>query len=89
VTADFVRECLAAYEAIFAVDQLEYDTNLRLSADMRRVFARSERIIPIIGRDGGYYAVEPRTHRLRAATPAEFPKFGPYQDEAPDALAAE
>jgi hypothetical protein len=89
VTTDFVRECIAAYEAVFAVDRLEYETNLRLSADMRRVFARSERIIPVIGRDGGYYAVEPRSHRLRPATPAEFPKFGPYQDEAPEAVAAE
>jgi hypothetical protein len=89
VTTDFVRECIAAYEAVFAVDRLEYETNLRLSADMRRVFARTERIIPVIGRDGGTYAVEPRSHHLRPATPAEFPKFGPYTDEAPEAVAAE
>jgi hypothetical protein len=89
VTQDFVRECISAYEAIFAIDRLEYETNLRLSADMRRVFARTDRIIALVGRDGGYYAIEPRTHRLRPATPAEFPKFGPYRDEPPEALAAE
>jgi hypothetical protein len=85
VTPDFVRECIEAYELLFAADRLEYDANRRFSASMRRVFARRERLIPVIGRDGALHAVEPRTHALRPATLAEFPKFGPYKD---DALAA-
>ena len=89
VTRDFVRECLAAYEAIFAEDKLEYETNRDQSAAMRRVFTRWNRNIPLIGRDGGYFVVEPRTHRIRPAQPDEFPRHGPYRDEAPAAAAAD
>ena len=81
VTSDFVRECLAAYEAIFAEDRLEYECNRDMSADMRRVYTRWNRGIPLIGRDGGYFMVEPRTHVIRPARPDEFPQHGPYRDE--------
>lgn len=83
VTREFVRECLAAYEAIFAEDPAEFDTNRDQSADMRRLFTRRNRIIPLIGRDGGYYAVEPRTHVIRPARVEEFLRHGPYRDEPP------
>ena len=89
VTADFVGECLAAYETIFAEDKLEYETNKDLSADMRRVFTRWDRTIPVIGRDGGRLVVEPRTHVLRPALPGEFLRHGPYRDETPEADAAD
>jgi len=88
-TREFVRECLAAYEAIFAEDRLEYECNRDMSADMRRVFSRRNRGIPLIGRDGGYFIVEPRTHVIRAAQPDEFPRHGPYKDEPPQADAAD
>jgi hypothetical protein len=89
VTPDFVRECLAAFEEIFAEDPLEFDTNRDLSADMRRVFSRWNRVIPLVGRDGGYFVVEPRTHRIRPATRDEFPRHGPYRDETVLADAAD
>jgi hypothetical protein len=89
VTPEFVRECIAAFEMVFAADRLEYETHLRLAADMRRVFARRNKIIPIVGRDGTFLAVEPRTHVLRRVVPDEFPAFGPYQNEARSAAAAE
>ena len=88
-TREFVRECLAAYEAIFAEDKLEYECNRDMSADMRRVFSRWNRGIPLIGRDGGYFMVEPRTHVIRPARPDEFPRHGPYKDEVPPAEAAD
>jgi hypothetical protein len=59
------------------------------SAAMRRVFSRWNRIIPLIGRDGGYYAVEPRTHVIRPATLAEFGRHGYYKDDPSVAAAAE
>src|SRR4051812_37353273 len=40
VTADFVRECIAGYEAVFAADPEEFAANRELAADMRRVFTR-------------------------------------------------
>lgn len=89
VTPGFVRECIESYEMIFAADREEHDVYMRLSADMRRVFARRNAIIPIIGRDGTFFAVEPRTHVLRPATPAEFPAFGPYKNEETVAAAAD
>ena len=88
-TRDFVRECLAAYEAIFAEDRLEYDVNREMAADMRRVFARKNRGIPLIGRDGGYFMVEPRTHVIRPASADEFPQHGPYAKEPRQAEAAD
>ena len=89
VTPDFVRECLAAFETIFAEDPLEFDTNRDQSADMRRLFTRRNRVIPLVGRDGGYFVVEPRTHRIRPATPDEFPRHGPYKNESVLADAAD
>ena len=88
VTPRFVQECIDAFEMMFAADRLEFEIHLRLAADMRRVFARRNAIIPIVGRDGTFFAVEPRTHVLRLATPAEFAAFGPYRDEAKPAGAA-
>ncbi len=82
VTPAFVRECIESYERVFAADRDEYDVYLRLAADMRRVFARRNAIIPIVGRDGAFFAIEPRTHVLRPASPSEFPAFGPYRNEA-------
>lgn len=83
VTKTFVRECVAAFEAVFEVDREEYDTHNRLSADMRRVFTRWNRTIPMIGRNGDLFAIEPRTHVMRPARPDEFPRHGPYKDDAP------
>jgi len=89
VTPAFVRECIEAYEMVFAANRDERDAYLRLSADMRRVFARRNAIIPIVGRDGAYFAIEPRTHALRPASTAEFPAFGPYRNEEAAAAAAD
>ena len=89
VTPQFVTECLEAYEAIFAEDAEEFDVNRKLSADMRGIFTKRGRVIPLIGRDGGYYAIEPKSHRLRPATLAEFGRHGPYKDEPVAAAAAE
>jgi hypothetical protein len=88
VTPEFVRECLAAYQAVFDNDPEEFKANRDLSADMRRQFTRKNRIIPVIGKDGGYYAVEPRTHTLRPAKIEEFERHGPYKNAA-GAVAAE
>lgn len=81
VTPQFVTECLEAYETIFAEDPLEFDVFRNFSATMRGTFTKRDRLIPLIGRDGSYYAIEPRTHQLRPATLAEFGRHGPYQDE--------
>jgi len=53
------------------------------SASMRRVFTRRNHLIPLIGLDGGFLAVEPKTHVVRSARLDEFLRHGPYKDELP------
>ena len=81
VTPQFVAECLEAYETIFAEDPAEFEVYRQLAVTMRRTFTKRDRIIPLIGRDGAYRAIEPRTHHLRPAILAEFGRHGPYRDE--------
>ena len=83
VDRDFVREFVAAYEALFAVDEDEREGMVEHSASMRRVFSRRNLPIPLVGLDGGFLAVEPRTHVLRPARVEEFLRHGPYRDEPP------
>jgi hypothetical protein len=83
----FVREFVAAHELLFEHDADERDGMIEYSAHMRRVFTRWNRIIPLIGRDGGYFAVEPRTHAVRPARLDEFGRHGPYARAAASALA--
>ena len=89
VDKQFVDEFLAAHELLFAHDEEEKEGMVDHSAAMRRVFSRWNRIIPLIGRDGGYYAVEPRTHVIRPATLSEFGRHGHYKDDPKVAEAAE
>jgi hypothetical protein len=81
VDKQFVAEFIAAYELLFGHDVEEYTANRDQSAAMRRTFSRWNRIIPLLGRDGGYYAVEPRTHVIRPARLAEFPVHEQWRDE--------
>lgn len=89
VDKQFIDEFVAAHELLFAHDEEEKEGMIDHSAVMRRVFSRWNRIIPLIGRDGGYYAVEPRTHVIRPATLAEFGRHGYYKDDPKVADAAE
>jgi hypothetical protein len=79
VDAAFVREFVAAHEMLFAADRDEFDTFRQQSASMRRVFTRRRRVIPLIGRDGGFFKVMPRSGRILPADPARFPRHGPYR----------
>lgn len=88
VTLEFVRECLAAYEAIYAEDPAELEGHRDHSAAMRRQFTRWNRLIPLIGRDGSYLVVEPRTHIIRPARRGEYHRHGPYQNDPTESPAA-
>lgn len=88
VDRKFVREFVDAFESLFAVDAGERDEMVAHSASMRRVFTRRRAIIPLIGREGGYFAVEPGTHAIRPARLDEFPRFGPYREPPAEAAAA-
>ena len=70
-------------EALFAVDEDERAGMIEHSASMRRVFTRRNQPIPLVGLEGGFFAVEPRTHVIRPARVEEFLRHGPYRDEPP------
>ncbi len=75
-------EFVAAYEMLFEVDRDEFTANRDHSANMRRVFARRNRPLPLLGRDGRLYKVTPREHAIVPARFAEFGRWGFYKDEA-------
>ena len=82
VEPDFVREHIAAYEYLFAKDEDEEQAYVDNSADMRRVFSRWERDIPLIGREGGFFKVEPKSGgRIIKAQFDEFKPLGPYRSQ--------
>ncbi len=79
VEQEFVRELIDAYEYLFRKDEDELEAFLEQSASMRRVFSRWNRVIPIIGRDGGYYKVLPKSGgRVVKARVSEFKPMGPF-----------
>ncbi|MBL8838453.1 MAG: hypothetical protein JNL66_19535 [Alphaproteobacteria bacterium] len=88
VDLQFIREFVAAYELLFSYDVDEFKANRDHSAMMRRTFSRWNRIIPLLGREGGYFAVEPRTHVIRPAQVEEFPRHEAFRDELAPAPAA-
>jgi hypothetical protein len=88
VEPEFVKECVAAYELLFDNDKLERDANREHSAVMRRAYSRMDRVIPLLGREGEYLAVEPRTHEIRKAHWREYRRNDTFKDEKPAAPAA-
>jgi hypothetical protein len=81
VDKQFITEFVAAYELLFGHDPEEYNANRDHSSAMRRTFSRWNRIIPLLARDGAYYAVEPRTHVIRPAKLEEFPIHETWRDD--------
>jgi hypothetical protein len=81
VESGFLREFVDAFEYLFSVDPEEYDTYKKHSAAMRRVFTRRRKPIALIGREGGFFKIMPKTAKLVPITAAQLPKFGPYRSE--------
>jgi len=69
------------YDALFSTWAEEFECYADESQEMREHFASRRRRIPLLHRDGGLYLISPTSERLRRATPAQLPKFGPYQKE--------
>lgn len=80
VERGFVREFIAAYEYVFQRDTEELDAMKRHSASHRRIATRTKQPIFLIGREGGYLKIMPRTHEVRKASEKELVKTGPYKN---------
>ncbi|MGH9200587.1 MAG: PKD domain-containing protein [Vicinamibacterales bacterium] len=79
VTHTYVDQFVATYEDLFKRMPDEKEHYRDYSATMRRVFSRWGRTIPLVHRDGGFYAVSPETGQLRRTTPDRFMRHGPYK----------
>jgi len=81
VEQDFIEEFIIAYEMVFEKDSYERKVMREQSANHRRRFSRLNRIIPLIGREGGFFKVMPRSGEIRPAKITEFKKQGPFGSE--------
>jgi hypothetical protein len=88
VEREFVKEFVAAYEYIFERDPDEYNTMKSHSAAHRRTFSRRGQPIPLIGRDGGYLQVLPKSGKVVKLPAGELPRFGAYVSRAAYGTAA-
>ena len=82
VQADFIDEFLRAYEILFADDPAEREVYVEHSSNMRRVFSRWKRPIPVIGRNREYYLVKPKGAGIQAVSANKMPTFEPFTSEA-------
>lgn len=79
VERDFIDEMIAAHEYLFRKDEDEENAFVEQSASMRRVFSRHNRIIPIIGRDGKFLKVLPKSGgKVLPAKAKDFKAHGPF-----------
>jgi hypothetical protein len=81
VERTFIKEFMAAFEYVFERDDIERDTMRSNSAHHRRQFSKQDRIIPLIGKNGGFFKVMPRSGEIRPAKIEEFKKIGPYRSD--------
>jgi hypothetical protein len=97
VTPEYRRQFLATYDALLERLPGERETFAHHSAEMRRVFARRRRLVPLLHRDGQVYHIQPGSERLRLVRVEDLPRYGPYRvaarlpfpDELPPANASQ
>lgn len=70
---------ISAFDALFVAIPQEKETFRQFSIQMRRVFGRRGRAIPLLHRNGNAYKVTPRNGRLRRVPVEKLPKYGPYK----------
>lgn len=80
VERPFLDEFVSTFDLLFRRIPGELETFRDYAATMRRAFSRMGRTIPVLGRDGHYYSVTPRTGELQPARVEAFGKHGPYQN---------
>ena len=79
VSAAYRTEFFAAFDEILFSLPGEWESYWKLSTNMRRVFSRRKRAIPLLHRNGGCYKVTPRSGRIRRVAVESTAKFGPYR----------
>ena len=82
VKQDFIDEFLRAFEILFEDDLEERQVYADYSANMRRVFSRWKRPIPVIGRNREYYLIKPKGTGIQVVTANKMPAFKPFTTKA-------
>ena len=80
VSDRYRKEFFDLYDHLLFERPSEYDNYFWLSQEMRELFIKKRRSIPILHRDGGCYLLNPKTEELTPVDPCDLPKFGPYAD---------
>jgi hypothetical protein len=91
VSAAYREEFVRSFDSLFDLWPDEIESYAVHSEQMRAVFARRGRRIPLLHRRGGAYLLSPgseRSERLRRVAPERLPRFGPYRGSLPPSSSA-
>lgn len=78
VTIQYQAQFITTYERFFEYMPRELENFHYHGQMMRKIFAKKQRAIPLLHRNGRAYKITPHNERLRRVDVAAFPKFGPY-----------
>lgn len=79
ISRRYQEQFVSTFDGIFKRNPQEYEI-FRLQSDlMRHVFARKERSIPVLHRDGEVYKISPTSGRIRRVSIESLPSFGVYK----------
>ncbi|MFQ5616158.1 MAG: hypothetical protein ACE5GO_06830 [Anaerolineales bacterium] len=78
VSAEFRAQFIETYKALFAHVPGERETFASHSAEMRQVFEKDRRAIPLLHCNGAAYEISPGDERMRRVRVDSFPRLGPY-----------
>ncbi|NJN43638.1 MAG: hypothetical protein HC806_02140 [Anaerolineae bacterium] len=79
VRPEFKNQFLQTYETLFDQMPTEHEAFQYHSAEMRRIFQKRRRTIPLLHRDGHTYKISPASEKMHRTTPESLPKYGPYK----------
>jgi hypothetical protein len=81
VNAQYRKEFIETYDALFALWQEEFDSYAIHSEEMREAFSAQNRRIPLLHRNGKYYLLSPKSEKLQRIDPEHFPRHGFYKNQ--------
>lgn len=79
VSPKFREEFIETFETIFTLRPSEKEGFSYHSEVMRRIYAKKNRAIPLLHRNGLTYKVSPKNGVMRPVKPETLPKFGSYR----------
>jgi hypothetical protein len=79
VSDEFRKQFINFYDGLFKEKPEEHENFRSYSIDMRRIYGRRHRSIPLLHRDGINYLCTPKDGNLTPCGPDQFPKYGPFK----------